>query len=823
MNLHKFLILLFALISNELSATTYYSDPNSGSMANSGTSASPWAGLEAIFNTNPTFVAGDIIICLGGNHGFPKINGVNSNYVTIQAAPGQTPVCSRIYFGSSSVAAYWKIIGLSVITENTATSPIRLIDILNTSSDHISIQGCTISSNLNTASWTRTDWRTKACTGIWARGTNHVIQGNTIKNIAIGLIIDAPGSVCNANTVQNFTIDGIRGNGSNCQYNENLITDNIVVYTYAENHYDGFQAFTSSSIDNVLFRKNTIIACTDTTRAFRGSMQGMGCFDGFYNNWTIENNLIITDHWHGITLLGAINCRIVNNTVVDIYDVTPIISWDSQSQSSYGPAWIKIASHKNGTVSTGNSILNNICDDMQNSTGIGTISNNLVLGNSNNHSLHFTDPLNYDFHLISTSSAINTGTGTFAPSTDIEGNARPHGGVIDKGAYEYQGCSGSLTPIVSANSACLGESIHFNTSGSYSNVSWDSGLTNNSNNIISSTGYQIVTAIDNIGCILKDSVLITINPLPNVTLSGPSTVCESETITINASGANTYTWTYSNGTLTSNASLDYYPTSSGTVSIVGTGVNGCKNSASHSVNVLPLPNANFVSITPSICEGDSAIITVTGANSYTWSPNVAISSTSGASNKVYPSSDQSYVVNCQGTNGCTLELPFDMIVQSLPLVTFTGLQSTVCLGTNVDLTQLSFSPSGGNFIGSGVSGTDFISTIGIGNYSIAYQYTDAHNCSNSATQSITVEDCSVGMNELTSTVLFTSILNNTIYFNCSSTIDAISLYDITGKLIFENLTVNSTTFEYHLENYATGIIITKVKTGNDYITKKLIK
>jgi hypothetical protein len=822
MKLFPFVFCLFMLVCNTSLATTYYSDPTTGSMSNPGTSGSPWAGLEDLFNTSPTFSPGDIIICLGGNHGFPKINGVNTDYVTIQAASGQTPICTRIYFGSSSVASYWKIIGLSIITENTAPNPIRLIDILNSSSDHISIQDCTISSNLNTSSWTQNDWRTKACTGIWARGTNHVIQGNTIKNVAIGLIVDSPGSICNANNIQYFTIDGIRGNGSDCQYNENLITDNIVVYTYAENHYDGFQAFTNTSIDNVLFRKNIIIACTDTTRAFRGSMQGMGCFDGFYNNWTIENNLIVTDHWHGITLLGATNCRIVNNTVVDIYDVTPIISWDSQSQSSYGPAWIKIAAHKNGSVSTGNSVLNNICDDMQNSSGIGTVSNNSVLGNSSNHSTHFVDALNYDFHLISTSTAINAGTSNFAPTTDIEGNARPSGGAYDRGAYEFQECNVSVTPIVSSNSVCAGESIHFNTSGTYSNVSWDSGLTNNSNNTIAASGYQVVTVSDNSSCVAKDSVFITINPLPTVSLNGPSSVCQSDSITIIATGANSYTWTYSNGLLTTNSNLSYSPSSNGTVSVIGADINGCENTASHSVNVLPLPNANFVSIVPSICEGDSATISVNGANSYAWSPNIAISSTSGTTNEVYPSSDQSYIVTCQGSNGCSLELPFDITVMSLPAVSFSGLQDSVCLGTDVDLSLLNHSPSGGTFTGIGVSGTDFVSSIGTGNFTIVYEYTDANSCENSASQSITVEDCSVGLNEFSNLDVNASIMNNTIYFNCSSPIDVISLYDITGKLLVQNNSVNSTTFEYNLDRYATGVIIYVVASGSNVITKKII-
>ncbi|HIP32811.1 MAG TPA: T9SS type A sorting domain-containing protein [Crocinitomicaceae bacterium] len=429
-------LIVFALFQLSLSySATYYVDPVTGSMTNPGTSVSPWSTLEQVLNTQ-SFNSGDIIICRDGNHGFPKVNGVNTNFVTIQAEIGQTPICTRIYFGSTSAASYWKISGFTFELINTAPFPYRLVDIF-ANCDHITIENCTIQSIANPSSWTRDDWRTKTCSGIWARGNNHILQNNTIRNIQIGIINDADSSLCNYNTIQNFAIDGIRGNANNSQYTENTIMDNIIVYTYAENHYDGFQAFSNDTIRNVVFNKNTIICATDTTRQFRGSMQGMGCFDGFYENWIIENNLIITDHWHGITLLGAINCKIINNTVIDNYDITPVDPLDPQSNPVYGPAWIKITAHKNGSPSSGNFIYNNICNAMQNDNGIGTVNNNLIIPTSTDYINHFVDAPSLDFHLISTSSAIDAGTNSFAPIVDVEGTLRPQGSSIDIGSYEF--------------------------------------------------------------------------------------------------------------------------------------------------------------------------------------------------------------------------------------------------------------------------------------------------------------------------------------------------------------------------------------------------
>ena len=501
-------------------------------MSNNGTSASPWNTLEDVLNTN-SFNSGDILICRNGNHGFPKVNGINTNYVTIQAEVGHSPTCTRIYFGSTSSASYWKVNGLKFEIENIAPNPIRLVDIF-ANCDHITIENCIIQSSSNTSSWTRNDWRTKACSGIWARGTDHIIQNNSIENIAIGIINDADRTICNSNTVKNFTIDGIRGNANDSQYNSNLITDNIIVYTYAENHYDGFQAFTNDTIKNVIFRKNTIICTTDTTRTFRGSMQGMGCFDGFYQNWTIENNLIITDHWHGITLLGAINCRISNNTVIDNYINTPVDPLDPQSNPSYGPAWIKIAAHKNGQPSFGNSIYNNICNDMANDAGIGTISNNLVIPNNSEYINHFVNAPGNDFHLISSSTAIDQGTTTFAPTTDIDGITRPQGVTIDIGAYEFN-CNLTLTLSATDSSVCMGENTNLTASGNFTSVNWNNNVSNGVIFTPLASDYFVATVSDN-NCSTKDSIYITLNELPTLTFDfSINSLCTEDSIDITQS------------------------------------------------------------------------------------------------------------------------------------------------------------------------------------------------------------------------------------------------------------------------------------------------
>jgi hypothetical protein len=50
----------------------------------------------------------------------------------------------------------------------------------------------------------------------------------------------------------------------------------------------------------------------------------------------------------------------------------------------------------------------------------------------------FVDPTHNNYQLPATSPAVNAGTSTDAPSTDILGNPRPSGSAYDIGCYEYQ-------------------------------------------------------------------------------------------------------------------------------------------------------------------------------------------------------------------------------------------------------------------------------------------------------------------------------------------------------------------------------------------------
>src|SRR5439155_352799 len=93
-----------------------------------------------------------------------------------------------------------------------------------------------------------------------------------------------------------------------------------------------------------------------------------------------------------------------------------------------------------GTTGTHNVYQDNLV--FQNSSGDWSLQNgNTATGTvgANPQFVNYTGESTGDYHLQSSSPAINVGTSNAAPTYDYDGNARPQGGAWDIGTYEYLG------------------------------------------------------------------------------------------------------------------------------------------------------------------------------------------------------------------------------------------------------------------------------------------------------------------------------------------------------------------------------------------------
>ncbi len=78
---------------------------------------------------------------------------------------------------------------------------------------------------------------------------------------------------------------------------------------------------------------------------------------------------------------------------------------------------------------------------------------------------------------------------------------------------------------VTANPVCAGDSVVFTGTGAATYV-WDNGVTDNVPYTPAGNIMYHVTGTDMYGCVNMDSVMVTVNTLPSVTMSGPSMACD---------------------------------------------------------------------------------------------------------------------------------------------------------------------------------------------------------------------------------------------------------------------------------------------------------
>ena len=214
-----------------------------------------------------------------------------------------------------------------------------------------------------------------------------------------------------------------------------------------------------------------------------------------------------------------------------------------------------------------------------------------------------------------------------------------------------------------------------------------------------------------------------------------STICAGGSVTLTAGGAATYIWSPSASLSNSNGTtVTASPNVTTTYTLSGTNAAGCVGSDSSVVIVNPQPIISINPATPSICVGGNVQLTASGGNSYSWNLSASLSNTSIANPVASPLLTTTYTVTGTSTQGCTNTAQVTVTVNTLPVVSFSGLNPVNCFAPAVN--NLVGNPTGGVFSGTGVTGNTFSPTVaGVGGpNTITYSYTDANGCSNSSIQ-----------------------------------------------------------------------------------------
>ena len=281
-------------------------------------------------SSDPTRVQpGDEILLMSGRYGDIFIGAysvptTNPAFVTIAAAPGQTPVLSTLGLTASSDFAFSGIkvqsiaedgpssIGLVKVSDQGAALP----------SSNVVFTNMLVTSADDTSGWTKPQWLARVrSVGIYAVGSGHganttcvSVTNSHISNIIYGASVSANAMLFSGNEIDHFGDDGIDYSASNILIARNYIHDDLDLGNGA--HMDGMQGY-PGAYTNVVIDSNRVIRQTDPNLPFPTYLMAIDAFDGDWTNLTVTNNVVVTGSCWGIGFASVHGGKIINNTVVD--------------------------------------------------------------------------------------------------------------------------------------------------------------------------------------------------------------------------------------------------------------------------------------------------------------------------------------------------------------------------------------------------------------------------------------------------------------------------------------------------------------------------
>ena len=286
----------------------------------------------------------------------------------------------------------------------------------------------------------------------------------------------------------------------------------------------------------------------------------------------------------------------------------------------------------------------------------------------------------------------------------------------------------SQPPIISAGNSgivCAGTTVNLNGTANSGippyNFSWSSnptGFTSNTQNpsvnpTVTTTYSLTVTDAGN--CSSNTQITYTVNPIPSFNLSDTN-ICFGQSVTLNASGANTYSW----NTGSNSPSITVSPTITTNYILSGTITpTNCSRTDTITVTVNQLPSVNAGQY-PQFCNQPIPTL-LSNANppSGTWSgPGI----TSGGT--FTPSTTGNFIFNYSYTDSITGCTNSDTVLVTVGNVQNANAGNGFSLCQNASTVTLSgFSPLGGIWSGSGISGNNFDPSVaGSGSFVLTYSF-----------------------------------------------------------------------------------------------------
>lgn len=166
---------------------------------------------------------------------------------------------------------------------------------------------------------------------------------------------------------------------------------------------------------------------------------------------------------------------------------------------------------------------------------------------------------------------------------------------------------------------CMGESVALTAVGIplVNQFQWSTGETSQSISV-TQTGIYTVTVTNSVGCLASASLPMGFLPVPNsdIVANGPLSICEGDELELtvqNLPFGIGYDWS------TGESSQSITVTEAGSYSVLVTSISGCTSMSEVEISGLILP---YIDLGEDryVCSGDTVVLTVEGADVYSW-PN----------------------------------------------------------------------------------------------------------------------------------------------------------------------------------------------------------
>ncbi|WP_267402202.1 MULTISPECIES: T9SS type B sorting domain-containing protein [unclassified Chryseobacterium] len=485
---------------------------------------------------------------------------------------------------------------------------------------------------------------------------------------------------------------------------------------------------TAESNPNVQIAGNTILC--DTPTQLTASAAGTGNVYTWSNGSTGNTISVSTAGTYTVTVKTPANCEYQKSITVT-QGVVPVVQNASLSQCSNSSTAVFNLTSAQPSISTTSGVTFdfylNQADAM---AGNSNTINNLTVYTSGNATIYVRVKsatcskvaqlqLNINTNaaptITASGPAICNGNGVTLTSNASTGNVWSTGAttqsitVTTAGTYTLTNNNGTCTSSAASFTVvngvdpnlqitgnltfCENSSTILNATaqGTGNTFSWSNGTTGATATIIS-LGTYTVTVTTSLGCQYQKSVTVTMDPLIVVNIASPAQItCTNPQITLDATSSiyqtgATYLWTASGGGNIVSGANTLTPTVNNggtyTLKITSATPNGCVKQASVNVvkNISP-PTIILTSSKMTICKGESAIITASGAVSYVW---VGLSG-SGNTQTVTPLTTTTYFVTGTGTNGCVSSAPTTITINVVPEITSILQDTEICEGHKANL------------------------------------------------------------------------------------------------------------------------------------------